>query len=63
MKNKSKNKILLSVISIILGAALMGIAYRLIMYNFSTFLIFVGAILFLGGIIFFVNILYKKDKY
>lgn len=63
MKNKKNKTSLLSGISVILGAALMGIAYRLIQYKISTILIFVGAALFLGGIIFFVNTLYNNDKY
>lgn len=62
MRNKRNKKLLASGICIILGLMLMRFAHVLIYYNISVVLIIAGAVLFLGGVIFFAKTLFRHGK-
>lgn len=62
--NRRQKKLLIAGLLILIGGTLMRFAWALINKNYSTALIIVGSILFLGGVISFANTFFHKtDRY
>jgi len=62
--NRRETKVLMARLLIRIGGTLMRCAWALINKNYSTALIIVGSILFLGGVISFANTFFHKtDRY
>jgi len=57
---KRNTKLLLAGVIILIGGMLMRFAWFIINQQLSTAIIITGSVLFLGGVVYIVNILFKK---